>query len=71
MTGRMNLRNIHNESFVAGYGRTGGVSMQGVDGSTNVWLREGDLDIQVQQARQRLAISRKGVMSGYCRSRTV
>jgi len=47
MTGRMNLRNIHNESFVAGYGRTGGVSMQGVDGSTNVWLREGDLDIQV------------------------
>ena len=39
-------RNLHNESYVAVYEK-GNVTMQGVDGSTNVFVKEGDADIQV------------------------
>merc|ERR1712027_307201 len=42
----MRLRNIHNESYVAVYNE-GNVKMQGVDGSTNVYIKKGTLDMQV------------------------
>ena len=45
-SGDMNLRNIHNESYVAVYS-DGNVKMKGVDGSTNVFIKKGTLDMQV------------------------
>jgi len=47
-TGNLFLRNLHNESYVAVYEK-GNVTMQGVDGSTNVFVKEGDADIQVSK----------------------
>jgi hypothetical protein len=47
-TGNLFLRNLHNESYVAVYEK-GNVTMQGVDGSTNVFVKEGDVDIQVSR----------------------
>jgi len=44
--GNMNLRNVHNESYVAVY-EEGKVTMQGLDGCTNVFLKKGELDIQI------------------------
>jgi len=44
--GNMRLRNLHNESYVAVY-EQGKVKMQGVDGSTNVFMKKGELDIQI------------------------
>jgi len=44
--GNMNLKNVHNESYVAVY-EEGKVTMQGVDGSTNVFMKKGDLDVQI------------------------
>jgi len=44
--GNMVLRNLHNESYVAVY-EEGKVIMQGVDGCTNVFMKKGELDIQV------------------------
>jgi len=44
--GNMTLRNLHNESYVAVY-EQGKVKMQGVDGSTNVFMKKGELDIQI------------------------
>ena len=35
----MNLRNIHNESYVAVYDE-GDVIMQGLDGSTNIFIKK-------------------------------
>ena len=35
----MNLRNIHNESYVAVYDE-GDVKMQGLDGSTNIFIKK-------------------------------
>ena len=35
--GSMNLRNIHNESYIAVY-EEGDVKMQGLDGSTNIFI---------------------------------
>jgi len=46
MSGNMTLKNLHNESYVAVYEK-GKVSMQGVDGCTNVFMKTGDLDIQI------------------------
>lgn len=46
MSGSLNLRNLHNESYVAVY-EDGQVAMQGVDGSTNVFMKKGELDVQV------------------------
>eukprot|EP00088_Acartia_fossae_P063980 TRINITY_DN7845_c0_g2_i1.p1 TRINITY_DN7845_c0_g2~~TRINITY_DN7845_c0_g2_i1.p1 ORF type:complete len:396 (+),score=83.35 TRINITY_DN7845_c0_g2_i1:51-1238(+) len=47
-TGSLFLRNLHNESYVAVYEK-GNVTMQGVDGSTNVFVKDGDVDIQVSK----------------------
>ena len=47
------FRNLHNESYVAVYEK-GNVTMQGVDGSTNVFVKEGDVDIQVRISIQGL-----------------
>jgi len=44
--GNMHLRNLHNESYVAVYEK-GKVMMQGVDGCTNVFMKKGELDIQI------------------------
>jgi len=44
--GNLFLRNIHNESYVAVY-EEGDVTMQGLDGSTNVFIKKGNLDIHV------------------------
>lgn len=49
-TGNLFLRNIHNESYVAVYEK-GNVTMQGVDGCTNVFVKKGDVDIQVSHAK--------------------
>lgn len=48
--GSMNLRNIHNESYVAIY-EEGDVNIQGLDGSTNIFIKKGDLDIHVSRIR--------------------
>jgi len=48
--GSMNLRNIHNESYVAIY-EEGDVKIQGLDGSTNIFIKKGDLDIHVSRIR--------------------
>jgi len=48
--GSMNLRNIHNESYIAVY-EEGDVKMQGLDGSTNIFIKKGDLDIHVSRIR--------------------
>merc|ERR1739846_57296 len=37
--GSMNLRNIHNESYVAVYDQ-GDVKIQGLDGSTNIFIKK-------------------------------
>ena len=37
--GSMNLRNIHNESYIAVY-EEGDVKMQGLDGSTNIFIKK-------------------------------
>jgi len=47
-TGNLFLRNLHNESYVAVYEK-GNVTMQGVDGCTNVFVKSGDVDIQVSK----------------------
>eukprot|EP00092_Neocalanus_flemingeri_P011322 GFUD01012201.1.p1 GENE.GFUD01012201.1~~GFUD01012201.1.p1 ORF type:complete len:417 (-),score=118.03 GFUD01012201.1:97-1347(-) len=44
--GDMNLKNVHNESYVAVY-EQGKVTMQGVDGCINVFMKKGELDIQI------------------------
>ena len=51
------FRNLHNESYVAVYEK-GNVTMQGVDGSTNVFVKEGDVDIQVRLSIQGLKLSK-------------
>lgn len=48
--GCMNLRNIHNESYVAVYDE-GDVKMQGLDGSTNIFIKKGDLDVHISRIR--------------------
>ena len=48
--GSMNLRNIHNESYVAVYDK-GDVKMMGVDGSTNVFVKSGYLDVHISRIR--------------------
>ena len=45
-TGSLTLRNVHNESYVAVY-EEGDVSMAGVDGTTNVFIKKGNLDMQI------------------------
>lgn len=50
-TGNLYLRNVHNESYVAVY-EEGNVTMLGVDGSTNVFVKKGDVDMQISQVNQ-------------------
>lgn len=45
-TGNMNLRNVHNQSDVSVNGE-GRVKMTGLDGATNVFLKKGDLEVQI------------------------
>ena len=46
--GSLNLKNIHNESHI-NVADTGDVKMQGVDGSTDIFINKGDLDIQISR----------------------
>ena len=48
--GKINLRNLHNESYVASY-ESGDVKIKGIDGSTNIFLKKGDLEIHVSQIK--------------------
>jgi len=47
-TGNLYLRNVHNESYVAVY-EQGNVTMLGLDGSTNVFVKLGDVDMQISK----------------------
>ena len=44
----MNLRNIHNESYVAVYDQ-GDLKIHGIDGSTNIFVKNGDIDVQISR----------------------
>jgi len=46
--GNMHLRNIHNESYIAIY-EQGDLKIQGIDGSTNIFVKQGDVDAQVSR----------------------
>jgi hypothetical protein len=48
--GNINLRNIHNESYVAVY-ESGDVKIKGIDGSTNVFVKKGDLEVHISQIK--------------------
>ena len=44
------MRNIHNESYIACY-ENGDVKIKGIDGSTNIFVKKGDLEIHVSQIK--------------------
>jgi len=46
--GSMHLRNIHNESYIAIY-EQGDLKVHGIDGSTNIFVKQGDVDAQVSK----------------------
>ncbi len=46
----MSLKNIHNDSYVAVY-EHGNVSIKGIDGSTSVFVKKGDVDIHISQIK--------------------
>lgn len=48
--GRIHLRNIHNESYIASY-ESGDVKVKGIDGSTNIFVKKGDLEIHISQIK--------------------
>ena len=45
-TGNLDLRNVHNDSYVAVY-EEGQVKMSGLDGTANVFMKKGNLDVQI------------------------
>jgi len=45
-TGHMDLRNVHNDSYVAVY-EEGDVKMTGLDGTANIFMKKGNLDVQI------------------------
>ena len=49
-TGNLDLRNVHNASFVAVH-EEAEVKMTGLDGTANVFMKKGNLDVQVSQVR--------------------
>ena len=49
-TGNLDLRNVHNESHVA-VNEEAEVKMTGLDGTANVFMKKGNLDVQVSQVR--------------------
>merc|ERR1719189_1032904 len=51
----MNLKNIHNESHVIVF-ENGNCKMQGVDGSTNIFIQKGDLDVQIARINNKSRI---------------
>lgn len=46
--GSMKLRNVHNESYIAIY-EQGDLTMIGIDGATNVFVKKGEIECQVSQ----------------------
>ena len=46
--GNMHLRNVHNESYIAIY-ELGDLKIHGIDGSTNIFVKQGDVDAQVSK----------------------
>lgn len=64
-TGSMNLRNLHNESFIAVY-EQGDVNAHGIDGSANIFVKKGDVDVHISRL---LAESRIHVEEGDIRVR--
>ena len=44
------LRNIHNESYIASYDH-GDVKVTGLDGSTNIFVKKGDLELHISQIK--------------------
>ena len=48
--GKISLKNIHNESYIASY-ESGDVKVKGIDGSTNIFVKKGDLEIHVNQIK--------------------
>jgi len=64
-TGSMNLRNLHNENYIAVY-EQGDVNAHGIDGSANVFVKKGDVDVHISRL---LAESRIHVEKGDIRVR--
>jgi len=50
-SGSMQLRNVHNESYVAIYEK-GNLSMKGADGGLYAFVKEGDADVEVSRITQ-------------------
>ena len=49
-TGDLDLKNVHNDSYVAVY-TDSKVKMSGIDGTANVFMKKGSLDIQISHVR--------------------
>ena len=49
-SGDMDLKNVHNDSYVAVY-TDSTVKMSGIDGTANVFMKKGSLDIQMSHVR--------------------
>ena len=49
-SGDMDLKNVHNDSYVAVY-TDSKVKMSGIDGTANVFMKKGSLDIQMSHVR--------------------
>ena len=50
MTGELSLSNVHNQSYVAVY-EEGDVKMTGVDGTASVFVKKGNLDLQISNVK--------------------
>ena len=50
LTGDLNLNNIHNQSYVAVYHQAD-VKMRGVDGTASVFIKKGNLDLQISSVK--------------------
>lgn len=48
--GSIRLRNVHNESYVAVY-ESGDVKAKGIDGSTNIFVKKGDLEVHISRVK--------------------
>ena len=49
-TGYISLKNIHNESYIANY-ESGNVKVRGLDGSTNIFVKKGDVELHISQIK--------------------
>ena len=50
LTGKLNLSNIHNQTYVAVYHQAD-VKMRGVDGTASVFIKKGNLDLQISSVK--------------------